>query len=249
MSQKNNLSIAVLVVLSVLVFAVAASATVWDPAAQWWWGGPKPADNPWHHGYFVGDGVTYAEMGTADFWFTQYGTLQLHNPSLPWLGKNSSDTVPYNDGATYVLPGWVAIAPGHTGWGSAFRWVSPVDGVVAVSAWFLGGRPVNDPSVWAYLDVIIRHNGVQIFKDTIDGFRNPLDGTDLGPNSETTYNGYINVSVGDTIDFIGLANPNRLEGAVAVGLSANITLIPEPTTAFGLLSLIGSAAFVIKRKK
>lgn len=240
---------------ALMLLALPAFTATWNTGADWWWNTDRPADNPWHHGYYSNNNTTYTEMGSVGWW-TYYdgfdlngdadggtGRVLLHNPGVPFLCKSVNEDY-YFDGYNFVLSEYVAIAS-QANCAGIFRWVAPTSSQISIDAIYMGAVASGDNYTRSYFK--IRHNGVDIYSDLVEGFYNPLDGNDIGPNSHGQFNGLLNVAAGDTIDFTQISGPDG--GGHTLQFDATISTVPEPSSVVSILGLLGTMGFAIRRKK
>jgi hypothetical protein len=205
-----------------------AQAAGWDATADF-----SPTRNPngaWSYGTtatlaaaFSSFATRHTELGgtgSADFWNDGGAN------NLPWLGKSGASGWDYITVA--VDPNTLSAHPGPSGEYAVLRFTSALGGSYAVAASFWG-QDFAGPTT---TDVHVRSGGNDAFSADVNGF---------GAASAKSWSGTVTLGMGDSLDFAigrGVDNDYRFS---STGLSATISVVPEPTAAglmlAGLLGL------------
>lgn len=171
----------------------------------------------WSYGYS-------STLGSAPVLYssntTSYGSIGIDG----WLSGIDSDGSPYllyNNTAKTVTnansvyqPGTLVLQSGQGNQYSVVQWTAPFSGTFSLAATFSGLSSLGDSS-----DVHVLLDGTSIFDSNVDGTPSP-----------TSYSGFKNLVMGDTIDFVsGTGGNGNDEDNTA--LVATIVAVPEPSTA------------------
>jgi hypothetical protein len=224
--------IQVAVIAIAMTFSTAvASVTSYDPAADFSLSGNP--NGPWSYGYaqtLGGPLIVHATSGSGgglDFWNTDISI------GLPWVVRNST-AAPINwAGTTVFAPGALSLHPGPNGQVAVLRFTVPAAGQYLVNGSFFGQDYVGPTTT----DVHLLVNGTSIFNDVV---------SDFGVNH--SFNTTLTLAAGSQLDFavgFGPITPNVYDSYYydSTGLSALITLVPEPSS----LALVGLAAGMLCR--
>jgi len=217
--------------------AMAVSLTVaypatFDPAADFSFAANP--NGPWSYGYsqtLGGSLILHTTSGGGsglDFWNTEISI------GLPWVVRNSSASPVNWSGTTVFAPGALSLHPGPQGEVEVLRFTVPSDGQYQISGEFFGQDYVGPTTT----DVHILLNGASIFDDVVSDYA-------ISHPFSTT----LMLGSGSHLDFAVGFGSNQTYLYDSTGLSAAITLVPEPTmltfagVAAGLLCVIRRARF------
>ena len=212
--------------LALSTAVVSAASFSYDPAADFSLSGNP--NGPWSYGYaqtLGGPLIVHATSGSGgglDFWNTDISI------GLPWVVRNST-AAPINwAGTTVFSPGALSLHPGPNGQVAILRFTVPAAGQYLVNSSFFGQDYVGPTTT----DVHLLVNGTSIFNDAV---------SDFGVNHP--FNTTLTLAAGSQLDFaVGFgSNGNYLYDST--GLSALITLVPEPSS----LTLVGLAVGMLCR--
>lgn len=209
------------------VFAVLLSSFFASSSARADYDAQKdfsPSSNPngtWSYGWshtlgseFIADAIHQNQSG-LDFWEGAIPSGDVPG-SFPTISHNpSGNTVTLFSTATYA-PGQLALHPGPGGEYSDLRFTAPVKGTYALNSAFVGID--TGPAAPTSTDVHVLLNGVSIFDAAVNGFGNsqPFSTSKL-------------LQVGDTIDFTVGFGSNGTYGNDSTGLTAQLSVVPEPS--------------------
>jgi len=162
---------------------------------------------------FIADAINRSDSG-IDFWQGSVGTNEPPK-SFPTISRNSSaNPVAYTTIA--YAPHQFSLHPGPNGEYSVARFTVPSSGIYALDSAFVGID--LGPAAPTSTDVHVLINGVSIFDAGVNGYGNTQ------PFSATKQ-----LQTGDTIDFAVGYGSNGTYGNDSTGLSAHLSLIPEPS--------------------
>ena len=222
-SKRSARIVAFTALLGLAVVAMPGAASAYDVAGDFSLG--SNPNGAWSYGWSttIGSAFNLDPTNTT----SAYG----QNGLLAWFDVPEdfgSESVVYNStasplfigGHTTFQPGQLALNPGLTGHDAIARWTAPSSGVFNVAATFSGLSTIGDTA-----DVHVLKNGTSIFDSAVNCTPSP-----------TSYSGTLNLTLGDTIDFIaGFGNNGNNHDDTTV-LSATVVAVPEPGT-LGLVAM------------
>ncbi len=228
---SNRIPFAVTVILALAASVVTAQS--YDPSTAF-----SPSDNPngvWSYGYSLTLGSPMMlhsdrlNVSGVDVWRTDIAwgdPLVMHN--------GTSNTVDLFT-AVRMAPGELGMHPGPNGEIAVLRFSPPEPGQYEVQGSFFG------LDTWGTsTDVHILANGLSIFDGTVTGF-----GPGTGPSFSTT----AALGPGSYLDFAVGYGPNNTFWDDSTGLSAQITMVPEPSiTLLGLSGGLFLWALVFRKR-
>jgi hypothetical protein len=163
-------------------------------------------------------------------------------PFAPQIWRNGTSSTVIGDGGQGVYPpGTVELLAGGNGVSFGFgvvRFTAPQAGIYQLQT--SAHNYLNGPSS-ADSDFHVLDNGAQLFITQITP-------SPTAPGITYNYSANLNLTVGETIDFVvgrGLDGNGNFSG---ITLQASLTQVPEPTT-FAVGSLGVAAMLMIRRRK
>lgn len=163
--------------------------------------------------------------GSADFW---------NNGGLPWLGKAGPGG--WNFLTIAADANTLSAHAGPSGEYAVLRFTSALGGSYSVAASFWG-QDFSGPTT---TDVHVRSGGSDAFSANVNGF---------GAPSLQSWSGTVTLGSGDSLDFAigrGVDNDYRFS---STGLSATVSLVPEPAVAGLMLAGLLGLSLLQRRRR
>lgn len=227
----NTFGRAPAIAAAVAVSLAVAHPASFDPVADFSLAGNP--NGPWSYGYSLTLGsplilhATSGSGGGLDFWNTDI------HIGLPCVVRNST-AAPINwAGTTVFAPGGLSLHPGPNGELAILRFMVPTAGQYAVSGAFFGQDYVGPTTT----DVHIWLNGTSLFDASVSDY-------DINHPFSTM----LTLGAGNFLDFAVGIGSNQTDLYDSTGLSATITLVPEPATV-ALLGLTTGLLFRFRRRE
>ncbi len=171
-------------------------------------------------------GVTHGKSFGIDYWVNDF------NVSSPSITHNGTSGAIQYANITWQ-PGQLGFHPGSSGQNAVIRFTAPSAESYSLSSAFKGLDRTPTTT-----DVHVLLNGVSLFNGVVNGF-----------GSGPTFSNILSLSVGDKIDFSVGYGSNGTNLFDTTGLTATLTVVPEPSgsLAFALGSLMVASYYGRRR--
>lgn len=217
------------IAILLLAAPLLAAAQTYNLAADF--SATKNSGQAWQYGWSANLGQSFEPYGSStkisgvDYW-------------SDGLSANLAPSVSHNPtGASVVVddhvlaPGAAAFEPGPYGGLSIVRWVAPQSGLYHLDASFIGLGSRSTAQVY-----VTARGGAQAFY-----------GEMRGPGSTQSFSGNLPVGAGGGFDFI-VSNMGSGSGGNTIGISAQLTMVPEPASALTLFAGLAVLAVTWARR-
>lgn len=207
-----------------------AAAQTYNLAADF--SATKNSGQAWQYGWSANLGQTFeAYRSSTKITGVDYWSDGLNANLAPSVSHNpTSQPIAVGD---YVLAaGAAAFEPGPSGELSVYRWVAPQAGEYHLDVSFLG---------------LGSHSTTQVFVLGLNGGQ-AFYGEMRGPGSTQAFNGNYLVSAGSGFDFV-VSNLVSGSSGNTIGISAQLTMVPEPASALTLFAGLGVLTVTWARRR
>ncbi|NML18575.1 PEP-CTERM sorting domain-containing protein [Azohydromonas caseinilytica] len=213
------------------------AAAAYDPAAQF-----SPTQNPsgpWTYGWSASLGGAFntaqrhaPDAAGLDLWMGDVPSDDAPPGFFPLVGHNGTGRPLLSANTVYVLPGELLLHPGPGGEYAVLRFTADMAGSFA-----LNGRFMSIDLYPGTTDVHVLVNGQPVFDGMVDTYR-------AGPSFRSRQA----LRAGDVVDFaVGFGNGSYYNDSTR--LQANISPVPEPSTAALWVSGLALCAAVRGRRR